>query len=107
VPMLAGRQDATDRLVALHPDLILDYGTISSRYLQPIGAIQTKTGIAAVPLDGALPKTPPVFRALAIALHGEGRGELLARQAEAILAAVPTPRGAVPRVLRQEFLELQ
>jgi iron complex transport system substrate-binding protein len=98
VPMLTGRQDATDQAVALHPDLILDYGTISPRYVQLIESVQTKTGIPAVLLDGALPKTPQVFRALGIALHREDRGELLARQAEAILAAVPTPRGAGPRV---------
>src|SRR5712671_710119 len=28
VPMLTGRQDVTDQVVALHPDLILDYGAI-------------------------------------------------------------------------------
>jgi iron complex transport system substrate-binding protein len=98
VPMLTGRQDVTDQVVALHPDLILDYGTISPRYVQLTEAVQTKTGIPAVLLDGALPKTPQVLRALGIALHREDRGELLARQAEAILAAVATPRGAAPRV---------
>jgi len=98
VPMLTGRQDATEQVVALHPDLILDYGTISPRYAQLIEAVQTKTGIPAVLLDGALPKTPQVFRALGIALHREDRGELLARQAEAILAAVRMPEGPVPRV---------
>jgi iron complex transport system substrate-binding protein len=98
VPMLTGRQDVTEQVVALYPDLILDYGAISPRYAQVIEAVQTKTGIPAVLLDGALPKTPQVLRALGTALHREDRGELLARQAEAILAAVPTPRGAVPRV---------
>jgi iron complex transport system substrate-binding protein len=98
VPMLTGRQDATDQAVALHPDLILDYGTISPRYVQLIESVQTKTGIPAALLDGALPKTPQVLRALGIALHREDRGELLARQAEAILAAVPVARGAAPRV---------
>jgi iron complex transport system substrate-binding protein len=98
VPMLTGRQDATDQVVALHPDLILDYGTVSPRYVQLIEAAQTKTGIPAALLDGGLPKTPQVFRALGMALHREDRGELLARQAEAILAAVPISRGAAPRV---------
>ena len=98
VPMLTGRQDVTDQVVALHPDLILDYGAISPRYIQLIEAAQKKTGIPAVLLDGALPKAPQVLRALGIALHREDRGELLARQAEAILAAVPLSRGAAPRV---------
>ena len=98
VPMLTGRQDVTDQVVALHPDLILDYGTISPRYVQLIEATQTKTGIPAVLFDGALAKTPQVLRALGVALHRQDRGELLAREAEAILAAVPMSRGTVPRV---------
>jgi len=98
VPMLTGRQDVTDQVVALHPDLILDYGAISPRYIQLIEAVQTKTGTPAVLLDGALPKTPQVLRALGIALHREDRAELLARQAEAILAAVPMSQGMAPRV---------
>jgi iron complex transport system substrate-binding protein len=98
VPMLTGRQDVTDQVVGLHPDLILDYGAISPRYAQLIEAVQTKTGIPAALVDGALPKTPQVLRALGVALHREDRGELLARQAEAILAAVPVAPGAAPRV---------
>jgi hypothetical protein len=45
VPMLTGRKDATDRVVALRPDLILDCGAISPRYVQLIEAVQMKTGI--------------------------------------------------------------
>lgn len=98
VPMLTGRQDVTDQVVALNPDLILDYGAVSPRYAQIIEAVQAKAGIPAVLLDGALPKTPQVLRALGAALHRADRAELLARQAEAILASVQTPRGAAPRV---------
>jgi iron complex transport system substrate-binding protein len=98
VPMLTGRQDVTDQVVALHPDLILDYGTISARYVELIEAVQTKTGIPAVLFDGALPKAPQVLRALGIALHREDRAEMLAREAEAILAAIPVSQRAAPRV---------
>jgi len=96
--MLTGRQDVTEQVVAIHPDLILDYGAIGPRYVQLIEAAQTKTGIPAVLLDGALPKVPQVLRALGIALHREARAELLAREAEAILAAVPMSQGTAPRV---------
>jgi iron complex transport system substrate-binding protein len=98
VPMLTGRQNVTDQVVALHPDLILDYGAVNPRYAQIIEAAQAKTSIPAVLLDGALSKTPQVLRVLGTALHREERAELLARQAEAILAAVPKPPGAAPRV---------
>jgi iron complex transport system substrate-binding protein len=96
--MLTGRQDVTDQVIALHPDLIVDYGATSSRYAQLIETVQAKTGIPAVLLDGALPQTPQVLRALGGALHREDRAGLLARQAEAILAAVPTLRARAPRV---------
>jgi len=33
VPMLTGRH-VTDEVAALHPDVILDYGAISPRYVQ-------------------------------------------------------------------------
>jgi iron complex transport system substrate-binding protein len=98
VPMLTSRQDVTDQIAALHPDLILDYGAVSPRYVQIIETVQAKTGIPAALFDGALPKTPQVLRMLGAALHRADRAELLARQAEAILASVQTPRGAAPRV---------
>jgi iron complex transport system substrate-binding protein len=69
VPMLTGRQDVTDQVVALRPDVILDYGAVSPRYAQIIETVQAKTGIPAVLLDGALPKTPQVLRTLGTALH--------------------------------------
>jgi iron complex transport system substrate-binding protein len=98
VPMLTGRQDVTDQVVALRPDVILDYGATSPRYAQLMEAVQTKTGIPAVLFDGALPKIPEVLRALGIALHRQDRAALMARQAESILAAVPKVQGAPPRV---------
>jgi iron complex transport system substrate-binding protein len=98
VPMLTGRQDVTDRAVALHPDLILDYGSVSPRYLELMESVRTKTGIPSILLDGALPKTPQVLRSLGNALHREERAELLAREAEAILAPVPHPKDKAPRI---------
>ena len=44
VPMLTGRQDVTDQIASLHPDLILDFSTVSPRYVQLGEAVQTKTG---------------------------------------------------------------
>jgi iron complex transport system substrate-binding protein len=77
IPMLTGRQDVTGQLVALQPDFILDYGAVNPRYAQIIEAVQAKIGIPAVLLDGALPKTPRVLRALGAALHRVDRAELL------------------------------
>ena len=45
VPRLTGPQDTTAEIQALHPDLIIDYGTVSPRYKQLAQDTQKKTGI--------------------------------------------------------------
>ena len=97
VPRLTGRDDVIDKTVALKPDLIVDYGTVSPRYADLARATQQRTGIPTVLLDGSLAEIPSVFRLLGNMLHREGRAETLARFTEALLA-VPTSR-AHPRVL--------
>ena len=98
VPRLTGREDVTDKVRALKPDLIIDYGTISPRYADLARVTQQQTNIPTVLLDGSLTEVPNVVRTLGQALHREGRAETLARFFEAILA-VSTPAGAHPRVV--------
>ncbi len=97
VPRLTGREDVIDKVVALRPDLIVDYGTVSPRYADLARATQQRTGIPTVLLDGSLAEIPQVFRLLGGILHREGRAETLAKFAEALLA-VPASE-AHPRVL--------
>jgi len=95
VPRLTGRADVSAKIVALKPDLILDYGTVSPRYSDLAQATQRRTGIPTILLDGSLDNIPKAFRTLGIVLHREDRAEQLARFAEALLnlAAGPqTPR---------------
>ncbi len=87
VPRLTGRDDVTDKIAALKPDLIVDYGTIAPRYIDLAQATQQRTGIPTVLLDGSLAEVPRVFRLLGSILHREGRAETLARFTEALLAA--------------------
>jgi len=98
VPRLTGRDDVTEKLAALKPDLILDYGTIAPRYANLARATQQKTGIPTVLLDGALAEIPRTYRLLGGILHREARAETLARFAEALLA-LPATNEAHPRVL--------
>jgi iron complex transport system substrate-binding protein len=91
VPRLTGRDDVTDRIVALKPDLILDYGTIAPRYTELAKAMQQRTGIPTVLLDGSLAEIPRTFRLLGSILHREERAEILARFAEALLASPKQP----------------
>ena len=98
VPRLTGRADVTDEVVALKPDLILDYGTVSPRYVDLAKTAQERTGIPTLLLDGSLSEIPRAFRLLGGVLHREGRAEILARFAEALLAP-PMVQAAPPRVL--------
>ena len=86
VPRLTGREDVTGKIVALKPDLILDYGTIAPRYSDLAKATQQRTGIPTLLFDGSLSEVPRTFRTLGSILHREQKAETLARFAEAILA---------------------
>ncbi len=98
IPRLTGREDVTDKIQALKPDLILDYGTVSPRYADLAQKTQQHTGIPTILLDGSLTGIPHAFRALGGILHREGRAETLAMLAEALLA-LPAPQNAHPRVV--------
>jgi iron complex transport system substrate-binding protein len=98
VPRLTGRDDVTDKITALKPDLILDYGTIAPRYIELAKAMQQRTGIPTVLLDGSLAEIPRVFRLVGSILHREDRAETLARFAETLLA-LPVVQAAHPRVV--------
>ena len=98
VPRLTGRDDVVDKIVALKPDLILDYGTIAPRYVDLAKATQQRTGIPTLLLDGSLAEIPRTFRVLGSILHREDRAETLARFAEALLAS-PKQRDASLRVV--------
>jgi iron complex transport system substrate-binding protein len=97
IPRLTGRDDVSAKIKALEPDLIIDYGTVSPRYVETAQTTQQKTGVPTILLDGSMTKIPDVLRVLGRILHREERAETLARFAEALLA-LPTP-SAHPRVV--------
>ena len=98
VPRLTGQQDHTAAIQALHPDLIIDYGTVSQRYQQLARQTQQRTGIPTLLFDGALDQIPAVARTIGRILHQPEQAEAVARFAEAILA-LPIPPNSHPRVL--------
>ena len=98
VPRLTGQQDMTAAIQALHPDVIIDYGTVSARYKQLAQDTQQKTGIPTLLFDGALEQIPSVARTLGKILQQPDQAEAIARFAEAILA-LPIPPNNHPRVL--------
>jgi iron complex transport system substrate-binding protein len=97
IPRLTGKDDVAEKIKALHPDVILDYGTVSPRYADLAQATQERTGIPTLLLDGALDRIPETYRRLGAILHREDRAEALARFSEALLA-LPAP-ATHPRVV--------
>jgi iron complex transport system substrate-binding protein len=103
IPRLTGRDDVTDKIKALKPDLIIDYGEVTPRYFELVQTTQQKTGIPTLLFAGSLDNIPRVVRQVGAILHREARAETLATFAEAMLAlpVIPLPAslGAHPRVL--------
>jgi iron complex transport system substrate-binding protein len=98
VPRLTGREDVTDRIKALKPDIILDYGDVSPRYFELAQSTQQKTGVPTLLYAGTLDGIPGVMREVGALLHREARAEIVASFAEALLG-LPLPEGKHPTVL--------
>ena len=84
------------KLAELHPDLILDVGTVSRRYQELAESTQSKTGVPYVLLDGKIAALPGTLRGLGRILGAESRGEELASYAERTLAEARVRAGMVP-----------
>src|SRR5947209_5151990 len=51
IPRMTGRVDVSEELIALKPDVILDYGTVSPRYVDLALATQKRIGVPTILLD--------------------------------------------------------
>jgi iron complex transport system substrate-binding protein len=98
IPRLTGHDDVADKIKALKPDLIVDYGNVSPHYGDLAKETQEKTGIPTILLNGSLAETAHTLRTLGAILHREERAATLARLAEAILS-LPLPPGPGPKVV--------
>jgi iron complex transport system substrate-binding protein len=94
IPRLTGREDVTEQVRALKPDLIVDYGDVTPGYIELAKKTQEKLGVPTILLDGALAKTPEVLRALGEALHRQERAKTLASLAASVLAGTKAPAAA-------------
>jgi iron complex transport system substrate-binding protein len=90
IPRLTGREDVSDKIAALKPDVIIDYGDVSPRYADLATSTQQRTGIPTLLLNGALDKIPETVRLLGQILHRPDRANDVARFAEALLS-LPRP----------------
>jgi iron complex transport system substrate-binding protein len=76
---------ADAELIALKPDVYVDYGTVHEDYVASIEAVQRRTRVAGILLSGALARIPETYRRLGPALGAAPRGERLASAADALL----------------------
>jgi len=95
---LTGRSGEVDpqALAQLHPDLVLDTGTVSQRYIDLAEKTQADTGVPYVLLDGGIAALPKTIRQLGDALGVGPRAETLAVYAERTLAEVRARTAAIP-----------
>jgi iron complex transport system substrate-binding protein len=88
-------------LLALRPDVYVDYGTVDDDYIGALEAISGRTGVPGVIFDGRLDNIPAVYRRLGAALGVAPRGERLAAEAERVLAKY---RGALTAAAVRVYL---
>jgi iron complex transport system substrate-binding protein len=94
-PLPLGEDADATVLTQAKPDLILDIGTVSPRYVKRAEALQAKLGIPVVLLDGSLEGLAGIYRQLGYILGDASRAEALARETEHLLASARQRFGSV------------
>lgn len=90
VPVLTRTTAAGDvaDVVALKPDVVVDYGKVSARYTAADELIGKELKVPAVLFDGSLSRAPAVLRVLGHALGVASRGEAVAGMVSGVLDRV-------------------
>ena len=91
-----GGEANIERVLALKPDLIVDFGSVRGTYIDLANRVQEQTGIPYLLVNGRFAETASSIRLVGRALGVEARAEALASDAEAIFAALDAALGAVP-----------
>lgn len=91
-----GGEANLERVLALQPDLILDFGSVRDTYVDLANRVQNQTGIPYLLIDGRFENTPAALRLLGEALGIPERGEALAQDAEATFARIDALLAEVP-----------
>jgi iron complex transport system substrate-binding protein len=95
-----GGEANLERMLALQPDLILDFGSVRDTYVDLANRVQAQTGIPYLLIDGRFENTPAALRLLGEALGVPERGEALAQDAEATFARIDALMATVPEAER-------
>ena len=84
-PLLRDGKVQSEEIRAAKPDLIIDYGSTSARYVERATRVQAGTGIPTLLLDGRLEHTPEIYRLLGPILGTEARADELAAAADRLI----------------------
>jgi iron complex transport system substrate-binding protein len=95
-----GGEANLERVIALKPDLILDFGSVRDNFIDLANRVQGQTGIPYLLIDGRFENTPAALRLLGEALGVPERGEALAQDAEATFARIDALLAEVPEAER-------
>ena len=95
---LTGRGGTANLEVVLkvHPDLILDFGSIRDTYISLANNVQEQTKVPYVLIDGRFEATPGALRLLGEILGLKPRGEQLAKYVEDTFAEIDMALSAIP-----------
>ncbi|MCP5367991.1 MAG: iron ABC transporter substrate-binding protein [Hyphomicrobiales bacterium] len=98
VGRLTGRGGSAnlETVLALKPDLILDYGSVKPTYVSLADRVQAQTGIPYALIDGRFDLIAQSFRTVGRLIGRPGDAEAKAREAERIVAALAAFRDALP-----------
>ena len=91
-----GGEANVERVLALKPSLILDFGSVRDTYADLADRVQAQTGIPYLLIDGRFENTPAALRLLGQALGVSERAEALARDAEETFARIDALLAAIP-----------
>lgn len=91
-----GGEANLERVLAIEPDLIFDFGSVRDTYIDLADRVQTQTGMPYVLIDGRFEATPQALRLMGDILGVPERGERLARDVEETFARIDQIVAEVP-----------
>lgn len=95
-----GGEANLERVLAIEPDLIVDFGSVRDTYIDIANRVQEQTGIPYILIDGRFENTPEALRLVGEALGVPDRGEALARDVEATFGRIDALLEGVPEADR-------
>ncbi len=98
VGRLTGRGGSAnlETVLAIKPDLILDYGSMKPTYISLAGRVQEQTGIPYAIIDGTFENIPAAIRTVGKLIGRTNELEPKAREAERIMEKLAAAKAQVP-----------